>query len=67
MNRLLALAKKELLQLKRDRMTLAMMIMLPVVQGAQYPDVAGELGWLAMLLGVVVVIAALRFKKKLVT
>ena len=32
MNRLLALAKKELLQLKRDRMTLAMMIMLPIVQ-----------------------------------
>jgi len=30
--RLLALARKELLQLRRDRMTLAMMIMLPLVQ-----------------------------------
>jgi ABC-2 type transport system permease protein len=32
MRRLLALAKKELLQLKRDRMTLAMTFMLPLVQ-----------------------------------
>ena len=32
MNRLLALARKELLQLKRDRLTLAMMVALPVVQ-----------------------------------
>jgi ABC-type multidrug transport system permease subunit len=32
MNRLLALAKKELLQLRRDRMTLAMTFMLPLVQ-----------------------------------
>lgn len=32
MNRLFALARKELLQLRRDRMTLAMMIMLPIVQ-----------------------------------
>lgn len=32
MNRLLALARKELLQLRRDRMTLAMMVMLPLVQ-----------------------------------
>jgi ABC-2 type transport system permease protein len=32
MNRLLAIGRKELLQLKRDRMTLAMMVMLPLVQ-----------------------------------
>jgi ABC-2 type transport system permease protein len=32
MNRLLALARKELLQLRRDRMTLAMTFMLPLVQ-----------------------------------
>ena len=32
MRRLLALAKKELLQLRRDRMTLAMTFMLPLVQ-----------------------------------
>lgn len=32
MNRLLAIAKKELLQLKRDRLTLAMMAVLPVLQ-----------------------------------
>ena len=31
MNRLLALARKELLQVARDRLTLAMMVMLPVV------------------------------------
>lgn len=37
------------------------------LQGAEYADVVGELVWLAMLLGVIVVIAALRFKKKLVT
>ncbi|MCA9687753.1 MAG: ABC transporter permease, partial [Myxococcales bacterium] len=32
MNRLLALARKELLQVARDRLTLAMMVMLPVLQ-----------------------------------
>ncbi|MBI5516755.1 MAG: ABC transporter permease [Deltaproteobacteria bacterium] len=32
MNRLLAIARKELLQLRRDRLTLAMMVMLPVIQ-----------------------------------
>jgi ABC-2 type transport system permease protein len=32
MNRLLAIARKELLQLRRDRMTIAMMLMLPMVQ-----------------------------------
>lgn len=37
------------------------------LQGAEYVDVAGELGWLAALLGVIVVVASLRFKKKLVT
>lgn len=37
------------------------------LQGADYPDIAGELGWLAAILGVVVLAAALRFKKKLVT
>ena len=32
MNRMLAIAMKELLQVRRDRMTLAMMVMLPVMQ-----------------------------------
>jgi ABC-2 type transport system permease protein len=32
MNRLLAIASKELLQVRRDRMTLAMMVVLPVMQ-----------------------------------
>ena len=32
MTRLLAIAWKELLQLRRDRLTLAMMVMLPLVQ-----------------------------------
>ena len=32
MNRLLALARKELLQLVRDRLTLGMMVMIPVLQ-----------------------------------
>lgn len=32
MNRLLAIGRKELLQLRRDRMTAAMMVMLPLVQ-----------------------------------
>lgn len=36
------------------------------LQGAEYVDVAGELGWLCALLGVIVVVASLRFKKKLV-
>lgn len=32
MNRILVVAKKELIQLRRDRLTLAMMVMLPIVQ-----------------------------------
>jgi ABC-2 type transport system permease protein len=37
------------------------------LQGAGYADIDGELMWLAVILGVVVLLAALRFKKKLVT
>jgi ABC-2 type transport system permease protein len=36
------------------------------LQGAGYPDIAGELFWLACILGVLLVLASLRFKKKLV-
>jgi ABC-2 type transport system permease protein len=36
------------------------------LQGAGYPDIAGELLWLSIILAVLVVLGALRFKKKLV-
>jgi ABC-2 type transport system permease protein len=36
------------------------------LQGAGYPDIHGELMWLSVILAVLVVLGALRFKKKLV-
>jgi ABC-2 type transport system permease protein len=35
------------------------------LQGAGFPDIAGELGWLALILSVLILVAFLRFKKKL--